>query len=161
MILRPALTAAALLAATQSAALSCLPSDISRAYRDAAESADSYVILQGAFRFDAAALPPAVQSGDGVAAADAVPADFQGIAYDPAGGTRPYSGPVTLQPECAGPWCGRIEPGGEVLAFVRLEDGALTLALDPCFANVFTDPSADTVATLEACLAGEACGEAG
>ena len=68
---------------------------------------------------------------------------------------------VLLQPSCAGPWCGSLAPGDEVLIFAREEEGQLVVDLEPCPGKVQAAPDAATRDRLAACMRGEACDLAG
>ena len=67
-----------------------------------------------------------------------------------------FSGPVLLQEECAGPWCGSIASGAEVLAFAELgEDGVPVVTLDPCGILTFVDPTPEQLEIVGACARGD------
>ncbi len=149
---------AALLAAGPLAALSCLPVDVATSYQWADEAEEGYIVLIGAFSFDARgrAVPRPSDINDPTPL-PAVAASFEGRALAEDGFTRPYSGTVTLTPVCWGPWCGGYPAPGPALAFVEVREGALTLELGPCGGAHFAGPLPGAAERVEACHRGAGC----
>lgn len=152
-----------LLAATEAGALSCLPPDPAASFQTANEAAEVYVVLHGTVTFDAT-WPGRGLAGDGPAEDQLVRIDGRiegaGLAADGSFGNA-VSGPVVLAESCAGPWCGSIPSGAEVLAFAEVgEDGVPVITLDPCGSLTFVDPTPEMLETVGACARG-ACPDAG
>jgi hypothetical protein len=173
-MIRPLLLSAALLAATQAAALTCAPPDPVRTFGWAQESSDRYVILHGRLDFDRSRLPesgapvppydppPGYEPPHGAPdlLAEPVPARFEGFSLGLEGFTRPLSTAITLQPLCTGPWCGTIGPEGTWLLFARvLPDGSYEVQVAPCGGWAFENPSEAVLGRMAACLRGAACGD--
>lgn len=142
-------TLALTLMATQSHALSCVRPDVVRSYNGVAKSESEYVVLLGSFKF------PKIQAEEGKSLN--VKARFTGKLLTGAGFNEEVTAPVTISFSCAGPWCGRIEPGSEQLSFVQQDGNLLTLQVDPCYGLTFPDPSAEQVKLIEDCAAGLSC----
>lgn len=155
--------AAALLSASQAAALTCLPSDPLRSFREAHAAPDSYVVLHGRLIFDAARMPgPGDMPPPGAAETrlDPVEARFEGQALGLSGFDRPVRATVLLEPSCLGQFCASIGPGEDWLLFARPSGtGAYQVAIDPCASWAFDGVSDTTLAKLVTCFQGGACGE--
>lgn len=133
--------------------LSCVRPDPAAAFNYAAEAEDSFVILRGKFAFDGALLPdPAGQPYE-----KTIEAIFEGTLLTGNGFTDEVAAPVSLVLTCAGPWCGRISPNTEYMAFVLQTEERLLLDVGPCYQFTFANPSDDMVAKVEQCAAGGDC----
>ncbi len=156
MIRRLALVLAALWAAGPALALKCADPDVVRSFRAAMESPDQYVVLRGRFAFDEALLPGDVttRGNPGLPPPAPIASAFSGHALDPDGFTRELSIPVTLEPVCLGPWCGRIADDTDLMVFARVADaGELVVRIDPCNAWIFPEPDAQSLEQARACKA--------
>ncbi len=157
--MRAILVAAGLwaLSTTQGAALSCLRPDPARAFQAASDAPAAYVVLLGAFAFDADALPPAVSDTGQVLDPGPIVARFVGNGLTLGGFNSPQARAIVVQPICAGAWCGRIEPGVQVMAFARKDGDRYVVEADPCGDWVFPAPDEATVTQIIACLRGQDC----
>jgi hypothetical protein len=146
---------ALLLGATQAVALTCAPADPIRDFQAAQAAPVSYHVLYGSLSFDAAGMP----QGDLSPAPRPAPvsARFRGFALGLEGFTRPVEAPVTLQPVCAGPWCGTFAPGTALL-FAEVTEGGYVVEIGPCGGGAFDQVSEATLGRLAACMRGQACG---
>lgn len=156
-MIRLGAVAAAVLAATQAAALTCARPDPIQSFRDAQVAPESYVVLHGTLEFDPAAMPRGGFSPTPEPRPAPVGATFQGFALGPEGFTRPVEDTVTLQPTCAGPWCGSIAPG-TFLLFAEVTEAGPRVEIGPCGGGAFDQVSEETLSRLTACMKGEACG---
>ncbi|WP_373355115.1 hypothetical protein [Pseudoroseicyclus sp. CXY001] len=144
------------------AALSCMPADVTRSYAEAAAAEEGYMILHGTLAFDAGQLPGAYASDLDTAVQPApVAARFTGSYL---GATGRFTGameslPVVLEPRCAGPYCGDVAPGEDLLAFARMEGDVPHFELSPCPGKLFRHPRDEDLAQVTACFTGAAtCG---
>jgi hypothetical protein len=158
-MIRPVLLALSLVAATEAAALTCLPADPIRDFREAQAAPESYHILHGRLSFDPSLMPQGVSDDPGVAP-NPVDAQFEGFALGPEGFTKPVEAEVILQSTCAGPYCGTFGPG-EALLFAEITDTGYLVRIGPCGGGAFDQVSQDTLDGLAACLRGESCGPEG
>lgn len=160
-MIRPLLLiAACVLPAAEALALTCVPPDPLRAFRMAAESPQTYIVLRGRLDFDPAALPgpDAVAPGGGETSLEPVQASFAGFSLGREGFTAPASGPIEMTVQCLGAFCGSIGPGEDWLLFVRVEeDGTYALDVDACGSWAFDRVPEAAVEAMAACLRGEAC----
>ena len=139
------------LVAGPASALSCMVPDPVRTYAERAAEGAAYNVVVGQIDLDPAALPQ--RRGLNGSDPDArVPARLTGQALGAGGFATPYDRQVTLAASCAGPWCPTLGPA-RVLAFVRAQGGVI--AFGACGGDVFVEPSAEDVARVEACFAGE------
>ncbi|MEM1237210.1 MAG: hypothetical protein AAGI10_09590 [Pseudomonadota bacterium] len=142
--------------AGQAAALSCLPMDVAGSYKEAAETKETYVIALGRFDFDEAELPKrrVDNSNPPSTVVDAV---FTGGLFTGEDFGFETVLEVTVEALCLGPWCGWIEPGQEVLAFIEDRNGGYHLTVSPCPGQVYTAPSAAQIEKVVACHQGKDC----
>jgi hypothetical protein len=155
-VIRTGTLALALLAATEATALTCARPDPLQSFRDAQAAPESYVILYGTLAFDPNGAPPGGFSPNPEPHPDPVSAAFSGHALGLEGFTQPLEETVTLQPTCAGPWCGSIAPGTYLL-FAEQTSSGIRVEIGPCGGGAFDGVSEETLARLTACLRGEAC----
>lgn len=161
-MIRAAATAVMLLAATQAAALTCVRPGPVQSFQMAQDSPDRYIVLYGSLSADPALFPPSDGSLTpqlpSILDPAPVPASFTGHSLTREGFTRDASGPLLLQPTCAGPWCGGPPGRGPLLAFARLTEAGPVIEIDPCRTWVYPLPSLAVLELLAACMRGEACG---
>lgn len=135
------------------AALFCVKPDPAAAFQFAAQSDNTYVVLRGTFDFDVGKLPdplgPPLQA--------VLSADFKGKLLTGDGFTDAVEVPVTIGLNCVGPWCARVSPGTDYMAFVIQKEQQLIFSVSPCYQFAFAKPSDDMVAVIEQCAAGGAC----
>jgi hypothetical protein len=162
-VIRALLLLAATLSATQAAALTCVPPDPLRSFREANAAPESYVVLHGRLHFDPALMPGAdalPPPGAAETRLDPVEARFEGFALGLAGFTRPVSATVVLEPSCLGQFCAGIGPGDGWLLFARPSGtGAYHVAIEPCGNRAFDGVPRATLDALATCLQGGPCGE--
>lgn len=145
----------ALVIAGQAQALNCTEPSLRTSFQAAMASPDQYVILRGQFAFDPALFPgdATTRGNPNLPPPDAFAADFTGQALEPDGFTRDLAVPVTLQSVCLGPWCGRFEPGTEVMVFAQSRPDGLVLEVHPCGTWVFPGPTAAMEDEIGVCMA--------
>ena len=137
-----------------SLALSCLKPDIDRMWTRATQAPDRYTVVLGQFDFDARALPR--KRGDRPTPTY-VPARFSGQGLTSDGFTTAMRMNVALEVRCAGPWCGDLVPGQEVIAFLRQRPDGWVAELGPCGGMVWPKPDANITSRLRACMNGADC----
>lgn len=143
------------LMASQAAALSCMRADIASTFGHAHASDDLYYILRGSLDFDPALMPNGVE--DRTAPPAAVPATFEGMSMGRRGFKTAFSGPLVLQPSCAGPWCGSVRPSADIVVFAKQTDQGLQVDVGACPFYVFHAPTDDMEQRLVNCIAGRGC----
>jgi hypothetical protein len=162
-VIRTLTIAACLVAGTKAAALTCLPSDPLRSFREVHAAPETYVVLHGRLDFDASLMPgpdDVPPPGAAETRLEPVEARFEGRALTLTGFARPVSAPVLLEPSCLGQFCASIGPGDDWLLFSRASGtGAYSVAVDPCASRAFQGVPQATLETLTACLQDGACGE--
>jgi hypothetical protein len=154
--LKTALTACLLAVASGAQALSCLGPDPLASLRVVRDDPAPWVVLQGHLDHSGDWKPDL--NGEIVDSPPSYPAWVDGATLGPSGFAAGWSGPVTLQPRCIGPYCGGLPEPGDYLMFARQSDDGLTIMLGPCGGTVFRPADAGLVRQLVACLNGGACG---
>lgn len=153
---RVILAALIALTAGQAQALSCLPADIARTFNWAAAADERYIVLNGAFSFEA--LP---RTGGGQLDQETVSidAEFKGSYLGVEGFVEAPSLDVTLTFVCLGPWCGSMGNGGDdILVFAQQTTNGYVLEVDPCYSTVFASND-ENIDRVETCMRGESCEE--
>ncbi|WP_147126694.1 hypothetical protein [Shimia ponticola] len=144
------------LTATHAQALSCIAPSVEFSYTQAAEDDRAYVILDGQFTFDPSDLPK--RSVDNNNPPDTfVKAIFSGSYFNGVDFENRWSGPVTLNAQCFGPWCSHATSGMTGLAFVERTDSGYILSLSPCGGAFFGDATDAQRAAIVACHTGGPC----
>lgn len=141
------------LAAGQASALSCVKPDPVAAFNFAAESEKTYLILRGKLGFD----PKKLQDPAGPPIATKIATNFKGKLLTADGFTDDIEVPVTLALNCAGPWCARISPNTDYMAFVVQMDQELIFGVSPCYQFAFANPTEEAIERVEQCAAGGPC----
>ena len=158
-MIRPVLLSLSVVAATEAAALTCLPADPIRDLREAQAAPERYHVLHGRLSFDPSLMPQGVSDDPGVAP-EPVHAQFEGFVLGPEGFMTPVEADVTLESTCAGPYCGTFGPS-EALLFAEITEAGYLVRIGPCGGGAFDQISQDMLESLAACLRGEACGPGG
>lgn len=155
-----AIACAAMIAATGANALSCMRPDVASSFVWANESEDTYVVLLGSLDVpvsDRQVLRPRMQGADPNPEDTRIRVGFSGEALGASGFGPTALSEVILVLQCLGPWCGSIRGNQRIMTFAKQTDEGYVVTVDPCYGSVFTDPSAEDVAQVEACMRGEAC----
>lgn len=156
-------TFAVLLAAGQALALSCVPPDAARAFREADERPELMLMVLGELRFDPASVPTP-PGGNGVAPQNRPPvsftARFVGHSAQRRGFRKPLDTPVEIRVHCASVWCGSVVPDTPILTFLEKTGSGYVLDLHPCSGNVIKSPTPQDISVALACLRREACAPA-
>ncbi|WP_286910575.1 hypothetical protein [Roseovarius sp.] len=145
--------------ASPALALSCLPHDVTDSYTQVAEAEASYVVVHGRLVFDETKLPKVDMTNQAATPASTrILALISGKSLSKQGFERRFEAPISLDIECAGPWCAGAKSGIDYLAFLRVEpDGSYALALNPCGGQGFGEPSQDQLDQILACHTGGPC----
>ena len=86
-----------------------------------------------------------------------IPTLFKGKLLTGGGFTDDIEVPVTLALSCTGPWCARVSPKTDYLAYVLQTDDELIFNVDPCYAFAFANPEDKYIEAVEQCAAGGDC----
>ena len=140
-------------AAGPASALSCLPTHPVAAFNAVAEAKESFVILHGEFDFDVKKVPNVNAPPLEVQ----IPTQFKGKLLTGQGFTDDVEVPITLTLKCAGPWCARVSPKTDYLAYVLQTVDELIFNVDPCYAFAFANPEDKYIEAIEQCAAGGDC----
>lgn len=144
------LTVAALLAASQAQALSCIRPDPVTSFDHANTSVSPYMVMTGTLT-----APPASGMTESKPVSLMAKLTGQGLAQD--GFTAAFDGDVVLQVTCAGPWCGTLPASGPVVAFARIDGEIPVIEMDACGRWLFTAPDQATLDRLIACMEDGRC----
>ena len=148
-----------MLASGPALALSCMRPDVATSYRDAADSADSYLVVLGRLTHDEPASAETMRNPDRV---DDPPQTFEARIAGHFLNGESFGGdiavPVTVTVGCVSVWCAPVPPAeAEVLAFVRHDAEGYYLDVGPCGGRYFTDPTQEQIDRVLACHAGGDC----
>ena len=132
----------------QAHALSCIRPDTVRSYAQADEASEAYVIVKGKFSFT---QPPEPDLSDSTPTEYTAQATFTGTALGKQTFDISFSRQITVHFTCAGPWCGRLAPDTETLAFVKRVGRTLSLDVDPCGTTSFAEPEREDIERLLYC----------
>ncbi|WP_298259292.1 hypothetical protein [uncultured Litoreibacter sp.] len=141
------------IAAGPANALSCLPTHPVAAFNAVAKAKESFVVLHGEFDFDVKEVPNVNAPPLEVS----LQTQFKGKLLTGQGFTDDVDVPVTLTLNCAGPWCARLSPKTDYLAFVLQTEDELIFNVDPCYAFAFSNPEDQYIKAIEQCAAGGDC----
>lgn len=147
-----AATALAIVAGPASA-LSCLRTHPVAAFNAVAEAKESFVVLHGEFDFDVSKVPDV----NAPPVVTKVQTRFKGKLLTGAGFTDDVDVPITMNLDCSGPWCARVSPNVDYLAYVRQTEDELIFNVDPCYAFAFSNPEDKFIKAIEQCAAGGDC----
>lgn len=138
--------------AGQARALSCVAPDPQTTFDRVAAAEETYYVAHGRFSFDETLVPGL----NGKPAA--VRARFEGQSLTRDGFTAPFQRAVTLDIGCAGPWCGGIVAGRDMLVFLERRDDGLHLSLPACADTVFDTPDPGLLDRIATCFRQGFCG---
>ncbi|WP_458791882.1 hypothetical protein [Yoonia sp. MH D7] len=144
--------AISILFAGQAAALSCLPPDAVQTFNTLSADEANYFVLYGALDFDTEKQPQGVVNEP--RNPDPVPARFTGKGLTETGFDNDFIRDVTLQPLCAGPWCGSAAAQVPSLIFAKVAGDNIIIEVSPCGGTIFPEPSPATLENMTACMAG-------
>ena len=137
-------------------ALSCMPADVAREFRQAESDEDAWLIVLGRMTFDESRLPREDLSQQQPPQTD-IPARISGRSLGPDGFAQPFERNITLRALCLGPWCAGAESGEDYLMFLEQEgEGYIALA-SPCPGFIYPRPTAEQIETVTSCFTGGRC----
>lgn len=147
------LAAVLAVAASQAAALSCLPPDPARSFSFAANEPDRrFSIVAGRLDFTPTTGPKRPMGEP----RPPFSARLSGDALNVDGFTFPFNQRITVRPTCAGSWCGNIpEPLSAVFIIERTSRG-YEIEAGPCGGELFDDTPA-VRQIFETCMSGGTC----
>ncbi|MDF9303731.1 hypothetical protein P5P81_14975 [Tritonibacter mobilis] len=148
----------ALLTATETAALSCLPMGPGDVYRIVSEREDAFVVIEGRVSFDEALLPQ-YSEADPSATEEPIeiPAQVTGLLLGQRMFDQPVEGEIILEAHCLGPWCGSLVSGTRYLFFARQIEGRVVAVVEPCGGFFFSAEDGRAGDTVLQCHQGGAC----
>ena len=144
------------LSATPALALSCLPYFPEQAFLDAEASPDRYVVVHGHLDFNPDDMPR-VDYGGHPWPDNLLGATLSGFSLTGSGFDARFVRKVQVNLRCAGVWCGQLQPGQMVLAFLKKENGGYLLEQLPCGGMAFPEPTEAVLERMHQCLLGEEC----
>ena len=142
------------LLAGEAGALSCLRPDGVSSFQRADEQSETIYLLRGVLSFDERLLPETDMLNQ-EQAPDPISARFEGHALGADGFTVPYARELTLQPLCAGPWCGGAQSDEDALIFATVAGDDLIVEANPCGGTIFYNVTEEMVRQVTSCMAGD------
>jgi hypothetical protein len=147
----------ALMAPLPALALSCMAPTVEHSFERFQASQDVYSIVHGRLTVDTSLLPKGLTQDRDPPEMTLVPAQLAGKSLGKAGFRVPFERQITLEVSCIGPWCGGVQNGVDVLAFVQKTDAGYVLAVPPCGGSVFTAPKAAQLKRAKQCYRAGTC----
>ncbi|MGB3245429.1 MAG: hypothetical protein WBB25_12915 [Sulfitobacter sp.] len=141
----------------QAHALSCLAPSVSRTFHDVNAAPEVYVVVKGRLTVGTPKQPELDKSKQEPPKSTRLPARLRGTSMSQNGFNVPFDQRVTLEIACIGPWCGSVQNGEQVLAFVKREDNRYFLAINPCGGHVFSNPKPAMSKQVYSCFKGATC----
>jgi hypothetical protein len=138
-------------------ALSCLPPDPERMFKEARDAAESFMVVRGAFTPSSGVAPTVVEGEDGYSEWRG---QLVGRSLGENGFSEPFNSPITLRGNCLGAWCVSEPPQGPILAFVELAEGGPILTTDSCSSRILRAPTRADLRKVVLCHKGQPCGAA-
>ncbi|RKF13842.1 hypothetical protein D6850_11625 [Roseovarius spongiae] len=147
-----------LLAPVPASALSCLPHDVAATFQRVNDAEEVYVGVLGTLTFDESRLPVVdMEQQQNIPPETKIPARIKGHTLSAEGFVTAFARDVTLNVQCAGPWCAKPQSGTLYLGFLRKENGDYSLSINPCGGDAFADPNRVMRETVRRCFAGGEC----
>ncbi len=140
--------------AGQAAALSCMRPDPVRTFTQIAADDATYYVLYGTLDFDVEKLPQGVANT--ARTPDPITARFTGKGLSTTGFDTPFVRDVTVQPTCAGSWCGSAPAHTPSLIFAKVTGDAIIIEASPCGGFIFPEPSTAVLDAMTKCMS-ETC----
>lgn len=147
----------AMMAPMPALALSCVAPSVERTFQKVNDAKEDYIVVHGRLTLDTDTLPKEGTTSSNPPKMTKVPATLTGLSLNRSGFEVPFEHHVTLEVACFGPWCGRVENGVDVLAFVRRDGGRYALGINPCGGHVFAPAQAAQLSKVQQCFNGGTC----
>lgn len=148
----------ALLIASPALSLSCLPYGPGDAFREAAASEDSYVVVLGTLEFDESKLPKVDWDHQEQTPEHTIfGATLTGHQLSSTGFDTDFAQSIQVDVQCLGPWCGGLTSGIDYVAFLKQTDAGLLLETNPCGGFDFGAPSQEVIDQVISCVQGKDC----
>lgn len=159
MVKRLMMTSVILLAIAGPAhALSCMETTIEQQFNRAVDASERYSVVAGTLTFDSGKLPQTDWDNQtNTPPKTFIDARITGKALTKEGFTQAYSKNVTLEVQCAGPWCGGARSGIEYLAFINVDQSPPRITASACPGHIFAEPSAAQKGSVVACFQAGRC----
>jgi hypothetical protein len=155
--MRILLTGVLLLLPLQAQALSCLAPSVARSYQEYDAAEERYLVVHGRVTLDQDLLPKNGQGTKQPPELTEVPGRLVGKSLSKEGFELPFEQDVTLEVACYGPWCGSVENGTDLLAFVRKDAEGYAIDVNPCGGAAFAVPKPEMLKQAKACMNGGPC----
>lgn len=149
-----------LLLPVEALALSCLRPSVTRTFAEVNAAAEIYIVVSGRLTLNERKLPKRTASTPRPPEMTRIKARLKGTSMTLDGFTVPFDQRITLEVACFASWCGGVQSGTDVLAFVRRDAGKYALGVNPCGGHVFGTPKPAMLKQVIQCYRGGACKDA-
>lgn len=147
----------ALVAPMPALALSCLAPSVERSYAQYAADEDLYYVVHGRLTLDMSELPNRATQNKLPPEMTKIEGQLSGSVLTPTGFKQPFEQDLLLEVSCISRWCGSVESGEIVLAFVRKDAEGYALAVSPCGGAVFDRPTPALLKQAKQCMTQGSC----
>lgn len=147
----------ALVAPVPALALSCLAPSVERSYASFAAAEETYIVVHGRLTLDVSKLPKGMSATNRPPRMTKIKAKLRGTSLGRSGFGLPFDQGVTLEVTCLSHWCGAVQNGEDLLAFVRKDADGYAMRISPCGGSVFATPKPAMLTQVERCMANKNC----
>lgn len=133
-------------------ALSCMPASVPATYERLQNAPETYVVVHGKLTLENGEKVQKDFSAGTAPKSSRVRGKITGRSLSKAGFQMPFERDIKIDLICLGPWCGSVENGSDVLAFLGHEGDGYVLSVEPCYGDVFVDPQPDMMKQAESCF---------
>lgn len=133
-------------------ALSCMRASVPATYERLQAAPETYVVVHGKLMIENGKKGQKGFSTGTEPKSSRVRGTIAGKSLSKAGFQAPFERDIRVDLICLGPWCGSVENGSDVLAFLKREGGGYVLSVEPCYGDVFVNPQPDMLKQAERCF---------
>lgn len=138
-------------------ALSCLAPDVLRSYAQFDAAKEEYVVVHGRLTLDMSELPKGMMGDQRPPRMTKLAAALKGKSLNDSGFTVPFDRQLTLEVTCLSQWCGQVQNGEDILAFVRKDADGYAMRVSPCGGTAFATPKPAMLKQVTQCMTEQNC----
>lgn len=147
----------AIMAPFPALALSCMPASVPATYERLQNAPETYVVVHGRLMIEDGKKAQKDFSTGTAPKSSRVRGSITGKSLSKTGFQTPFERDIRVDLICLGPWCGSVESGSDVLAFLKREGHEYVLSVEPCYGDVFVNPQSDMLQQAERCFKSGQC----
>lgn len=137
-------------------ALSCLPGDPVTSFKQALESEEAYVVVEGSITLTSDVIDYGKATHGGKLGARTT-AFVEGTSLTMDGFVAPFSSDIAIWTSCVSEWCGAVPQEGDALMFLRRDRNIYVLEPTACPFAIFEEPTGEDLQRITRCFAEDGC----